>query len=171
VTRLGCIAAAVVVCVGAPARADMMNNEAIHEHVEQMLAGVDPSTIDASRMRDLRASRLTLDLGLLVPILGSTMLDRKVFGGIRPSAVVFDWVLGGIVPAGLAVTALAADSHDTRTRLAWTAIGLYATTRIAVLVVGNLHISEYNRVLQLRLGATAPVTGDLAPGLLPTLPW
>ena len=149
----------------------MMNNEAIHAHVDQLLAGVDVSTIDASRVHDLRANRLTLDLGLLVPIYGSIALDRKVFGGVRPSAVVFDWVLGGIVPAALAVTAFAADSHDTRTRLAWTAIGLYATTRIAVLVVGNLHISEYNRVLQLRLGATAPITGDLAPGFLATVRW
>jgi hypothetical protein len=164
-----CIAA-VVVCTCAPARADLMNNEAIREHVDEVLAD---GSLDASRVRALRADRLTLDLGLLVPIYGSIALDRKVFGGVRPSAVVFDWVLGGIAPAGLAIAALAGDgwSHDTRTRLAWTAIGLYATTRIAVLVVGNLHISEYNRLLQLRLGAAAPISGDLAPGVLATAAW
>jgi len=160
------IAASIVVWTYAPARADMMNNEAIHAHIDRLLAEGRPPDAGA-----LRANRLTLDLGLLVPIYGSIALDRKLFGGVRPSAVVFDWVLGGIVPAGLAVAALAADSHDTRTRLAWTAIGLYATTRIAVLVVGNLHISEYNRVLQLRLSGAAPVTGDFAPGLFATAAW
>jgi hypothetical protein len=156
---------AVAVWTSAPARADIMNNEAIREHVDALFAD---GSLEASR---LRAHRLTLNLGLLVPVYGSIALDRKVFGGIRPSAIVFDWVLGGIVPAGLAVAAFAGPESWPRTRLAWTAIGLYAATRVAVLVVGNLHISEYNRLLELRVGAATPISGDLAPALLATATW
>jgi hypothetical protein len=45
-----------------------------------------------------------------------------------------------------------------RGALGWTAVGLYAATRLGVVVVGNLHISEYNRMVRLRLGMTAART-------------
>lgn len=152
------------------ASADFANNEAIHAHVDSLVASTDGAALAPDARRALRADRGTLTLGALIPIYGSYELDHKVFGGVRPAAIVFDWLLGGIVPAGLAITALA--SHgSTRSILSWSALGLYATTRVGVLIIGNLHISEYNRYLQLRLGVAESPRGQLAPALVAITSW
>ncbi|MEP6859826.1 MAG: hypothetical protein ABJE66_04350 [Deltaproteobacteria bacterium] len=172
--RLAPLILAAVLASPSLARADLANNEAIHEHVDAVVAGVDVTALDPARTRALLADRLTLSLGALVPIYGSYKLDHKVFGDVRPAAVVFDWILGGFVPVGLGVTALAggnALSSETRSILAWTAVGLYASTRIGVFVIGNLHISEYNRVLRLRLGLGAAATADHSPTLTISAAW
>ncbi len=156
------------------AAADLANNEAIHAHIDAMLGHIDAATLDPDARKALQADRATLSLGALIPIYGSYELDHKVFGGVRPSAVVFDWILGGLVPAGLGITALATDgslSSRTRSILGWTAIGLYATTRLGVLIVGNLHISEYNRYLKLGLGVAESPQGQLAPAIVATASW
>jgi len=111
---------------------------------------------------------------MLVPVFGSVRLDDKVFGGVRPSGIVFDWMLGGIAPLGLAVTALATDgrwSSRSRAILGWSALGLYASTRVAVLVVANLHVSEYNRYLRLRLTAAETERGRPTPVVTTSLHW
>lgn len=154
--------------------ADLANNEAIHAHIDAVIAGINGATLDPDVRRSLLADRATLSLGALIPIYGSYVLDRKIFGGVRPSAVVFDWILGGLVPAGLGITALATDgslSPRTRSILGWTAIGLYASTRLGVLIVGNLHVSEYNRYLKLGLGVAESPQGQLAPAIVATASW
>lgn len=152
------------------ASADFANNEALHGHIDAMLRGVDVSSLDPDRREALFADRLTLSLGSLVPIFGTYRLDHKVFGGVRPSAVVFDWVLGGLAPAGLGLVALEDGSLSSHTRsiLGWSALGLYASTRIGVLIIGNLHVSEYNRYLRVRLGIAAARGGEL---LVATTSW
>jgi len=119
--------------------ADLLNNQAIHAHVDDLLQH-DPA--------DARpADRLTLSAGALVPIYGSYELDHRVFGSVRPSAIIFDWILGGLVPAVLAATSFAVDDTHTRSWLRWGALGLYGATRLGVLIVGNLHINEYDDYL------------------------
>ncbi len=137
-----------------PARADMMNDEALHAHVDAVLAEGAPTDV----------SRVSLSLGVLVPIFGTTRLDRAMFGEVRPTAVLVDWILGGLVPLGLAVAAVAV--QDRRAAFGWTAAGLYAATRIAILVVGNMHISEYERYLHVRVG-----TVGSTPALVASWSW
>jgi hypothetical protein len=118
---------------------DLLNNQLIHTHVDDVLAH-DPAE---ARPADLWA----LNAGVLVPIYGSYELDHRVFGSVRPSAIVFDWVLGGFAPAGLAAASFAVDDAHTQAGLRWGALALYGATRLAVLVVGNLHIDEYDSYL------------------------
>lgn len=149
--------------VSRTAGADLANNEAIHAHVDDVVAHLEHGA-SAKHDPSLWAERLALNLGVLVPVYGSIRLDRKVFGSIRPAAVVFDWTLGGLAPAALGITALADTSLSEMTRrdLAWAALALYLTTRVGVLIVGNMHISEYNHYMKLRLGiAQSPVASNL----------
>lgn len=118
--------------------ADLLNNAGIHAHVDET-PGAQP------------ISRAATSFELLVPIWGSYMMERHVFGSVRPSGIVFDWILGGLVPAVLAGTSFAVHDADTRSRMRWSALGLYAGTRVAVEVIGNLHVSEYNEYARLQL--------------------
>jgi hypothetical protein len=170
VTR-GLVAAVLVLGCARAASADMMNNEALHAHADEVVAAAPPASEPDARAA-LFADRVTLSLGALVPVFGTYRLDHRVFGGVRPSAIVFDWVLGGGVPIALGAAALAT-SGRTRDALAWTALGLYVSTRAAVLVIGNLHVSEYNRYLRVKLGAGAAATrdGGAVPTLVATAQW
>lgn len=138
--------------------ADLANNEALHAHVDDVVRRSDKAH------RPPPADRWKLSLGVLIPIFGSYELDTQMFGGIRPAAVIFDWILGGAAPVGLGVAALAS-SGTTRSILGWTAIGLYASTRIGVLIIGNLHITEYDRYLNVRLGVVESAAGAIAPAI------
>jgi hypothetical protein len=81
---------------------------------------------------------------------------------------VIDWLLGGLLPLGLAIAAVAVE--DRRALFGWTAAGLYAATRIGVLVVANLHVGEYNRYLHVRLGAASSAAGPV-PALVASWSW
>ncbi len=134
----------VLLSLGGTGHADLVNNELLHTHVDRLVA---------QPHGDLFASHLTVTASALVPILGTYLLDEQVFGSVRPSAVVFDWVLGGVAPAALGAVALA--SHgEARAVTAWSALGLYVATRIGVIWIGNLHVAEYNRYVAIKLGPT-----------------
>ncbi len=137
------VALIALLLVSRAAAADVANHDLIRAHV---------ATLPAAELDD--ASHLTFSLRALVPIWGSYRLDDTVFCSVRPAAVAFDWILGGAVPAGLAIAALATDDAHASRILAWTALGLYATTRLGVLVIGNLHIAAYNHAVELRLAPT-----------------
>jgi hypothetical protein len=139
--------AVVLALVAAGCGADLLNNQGIHDHVDDLVAH--------DRTDAVPANRWLLDAGALVPFLGSYELDHRVYGSVRPSAIVVDWILGGIVPAGAAVASFVFDDALTRRRLRWGALGLYGATRIGIEIVGNLHIDEYNDYLAERL-ATSP---------------
>ncbi|HEY4056952.1 MAG TPA: hypothetical protein VGM39_10090 [Kofleriaceae bacterium] len=129
---------------------DLLNNKALHAHVDDLVQN-DPANAR-------RADRVSLDAELLVPIFGTYRLDQRVFGSSRPSGIVFDWILGGVAPVALAGSSFLVDDPDTRSALRWSALGLYGATRIAVEIIGNLHISEYNRYLgQQQSRAAAPI--------------
>ena len=114
---------------------DLLNNAALHAHVDDVVRrGETPAPLD----------HVTTSAELLVPVLGSARLDRAAYGGIRPSGVVFDWVLGGIAPLALLGASFAVGDARTRRSLRWAALGLYVATRVGVLVIGNLHVSEYD---------------------------
>jgi hypothetical protein len=168
-TRVG-VAAATVLALSCArdSRADVAGDEDIDAHADAVAKHVSRS-LDAASKKALLADRAALSFATLVPIFGTYELDTTVFGEVRPAAVLFDWLLGGLVPAALAVTALAGDgvlSPDSRAGLAWTALGLYASTRIGILIIGNTHITEYNRRLSLKLGlALAPNSGVVSVGL------
>jgi len=159
-----------ILLVGRAARADLANHELVRTHVAAMFAGVDVAALDEGQRERLLADRPRLNLALLVPIYGSYTLDHKVFGSMRPAGVLFDWILGGIAPAVLGLTALAT-SGRTRRICGWTALGLYAGTRLAILVVGNLHISAYNELVQLHLGIATGPAGHAAPALVAITRW
>ena len=129
---------------------DLMNNTAIHAHVDDVLARDPAAATPAPRAR--------LAAGALVPVLGSYELDHAVFGGVRPSAIVFDWILGGLVPAALVGGSFAVSGAGARDAMRWTALGLYATTRVAIEIVGNLHVTEYDDYLDQRTHASARIT-------------
>ncbi len=148
-----------VLLVARVAAADFANNEALHAHVDALAAAAprDPAARQA-----LFASRASLSLGALVPIFGTYRIDRRCYGEVRPAAYAFDWVLGGVAPAGLGIAALTESGH-TRAVLAWTAVALYASTRIGILVIASSHVSEYNRYLRLRLGVAESSAGQPVP--------
>jgi hypothetical protein len=68
---------------------------------------------------------------------------------------------------------VAGDALSSRTRriLGWTALGLYASTRVGILVIGNLHISEFDRYLGIRLTAIEDAGGHAAPALAASTTW
>nr|HEX4316148.1 hypothetical protein [Kofleriaceae bacterium] len=121
--------------------ADLLNNAAIHAHVDDQLAH--------TAAPPPRPPRWQLDAGVAIPIYGSYAVDTAVYGSVRPSAYVFDWFLGAIAPAAL-LGASFATTRGTAGALRWTALGLYATTRVAIEVVGNLHVDEYDAYLDQR---------------------
>ena len=127
------------------AAADPLGHDRIRAHVAAL-----------ERAKLERASHVAFSLRALVPIYGSATMESTVFGGVRPTGVAVDWILGGAVPAGLAIAALATDDRHARSILAWSALGLYATTRLAILVVGNLHMRAYNHAIDLRLATESP---------------
>lgn len=131
--------------------ADVLNNAAIHAHVDDLVAH--------DRARAVPANRWVLTAGALVPIFGSYELDKRVYGDVRPSAIVIDWILGGLAPAIGVIASFAVGDPHTGTLLRWSALGLYGGTRIGVIVVGNLHIDEYDDSLahQLASGPRAHV--------------
>lgn len=146
---------ALALLAASPARADLLNDAALHAHVDAEVARGEVAEV----------GHLGLSLGALVPVLGSYRIDQAMFGELRPTAVVIDWILGGLLPLGLAIAALSVE--DRRAMFGWTAVGLYAATRIGVLVVGNLHVTEYNRYLHVRLGAASSAAGPV-PALVAT---
>lgn len=164
------IAAAVVAGASTPARADVLGHDRLRAHVDDMFAHLDVASLDANQRDDLYASRAAITAGLFVPMLGSYWLEHKTFGELRPSAIVFDWVLGGLAPLALGITALAT-SGRTRKITAYTALGLYAATRIGIIVIGNLHVSEYNRQVRLHLGAVPTSMDRPVPALVATGRW
>jgi hypothetical protein len=139
------------------ADADALGHERLRAHVATM-------DISQTTRAELDTSRAVFMATALVPGWGTYRLEKIVFGGVRPAGVVGDWILGGALPAGLAITALAVDDPGTRRTLAWTAVGLYAGTRIAIFAIGNLHISAYRQALDLRF---APAPG----GITMTMRW
>jgi len=135
-------------CVGCGA--DMMNNEALHAHVDDVVR---------TERAPEHADRFLLNAGVLVPVLGSYRLDHQVYGDVRPSAIVFDWILGGLVPAALVATSFGVSGATARRALRWTALGLYASTRVGIFVIGNLHITEYDDYLDSRLVVRGAAVG------------
>ena len=110
------------------------------------------STHPRKSKRPLTNRRLQRSLRLLVPVWGSTVMEHAVFGELKMPAVVFDWILGGLIPAALLTTAAVADLEPgTRDALNYTAIGLYGGTRIGILYIANDHISVHNEHLDARL--------------------
>jgi hypothetical protein len=118
------------------------------------VARLDISTTTRAK---LDTSRLTFAVTALVPGVGTYRLEKRVFGEVRPAGIVGDWGIGGAVPLGLLLGSYATDDRETRTALRWSALGLYAGTRLVILVIGNLHISTYRRALDARF--TASPTG------------
>jgi len=160
-----------IVLASGAAHADMLGHDRMRAHIDDMFAHLDVGAMSAQQRRDLYVGRASLTLGTLVPVLGSYRLEHAVFGELRPSAIVFDWVLGGLLPVALGVTAFAT-SGRTRKICAWSAIGLYAATRISIFVIANLHVSEYNRQVRLHLGAVESSSRDRAvPALMATMRW
>lgn len=148
---------AIVVSLGAslaPAvsYADILSHDRLRAHVATM-------DVTAKTRDDLDTSRAAFIATALVPGWGTYRLEKIVFGEVRPAGIIGDWVVGGALPLGLAIGAYAADDPSTRRALAWTAAGLYAGTRLAILVIGNLHISAYREALALRF---SPAPGGAA---------
>jgi hypothetical protein len=135
------VLAAIAIGAAAPARADLLNHDLLRHHAEAVLARTPPE-----RRGDLVAHRLPLVAATLIPVVGTWRVENRVFGGLRPSGVIFDWVLGGLAPLGFGVAALATDG-TTRETCAYTALGLYVATRLGILVIANLHISAWNRAV------------------------
>jgi hypothetical protein len=144
---------AAVLATSATARADFANHELLRAHVDDVLAHVVVGHLDADQRAALYAPRLSLTAGLLVPGFGTYRLEQRMFGGIRPAGIVFDWILGGAAPIALGITALASDGR-TRSICAWTALALYATTRAGILAIGSWHISAYNHEVDVHLAGS-----------------
>ncbi|MBL9012754.1 MAG: hypothetical protein JNL83_01170 [Myxococcales bacterium] len=150
-------AVAVFVAIGAvlapmAASADILSHERLRAYVAAMdTRGATYEQLDTSRAAFIATA--------LIPGWGTYRLEKIVFGEVRPAGIIGDWLVGGALPVGLAIGAYAADDPSTRRALAWTAAGLYAGTRLVILVVGNLHISEYRDALRVKL---APAPGGAA---------
>ncbi|MGE0550151.1 MAG: hypothetical protein AB7R00_24000 [Kofleriaceae bacterium] len=152
------------------AHADLANHELLHKHLDEEFAKLDISSLTPEQREDLYAPRLSLTLGLLVPIYGTYRMEMRMFGSIRPAGIILDWFAGGVVPAALGITALATEGR-TRAICGWTALGLYAATRIGAIVFGTLHVTAYNREVKLRLSAAPTHAGALAPAVVAEAHW
>jgi len=141
-----------VLATVATARADLLSHDRLRAHVATL--DVTNATYD-----ELDTSRVAFVVSALVPGFGTYRLERRVFGEVRPAGIIGDWGIGGALPAGLLAWSFSTDSDDTRRKLRWTALGLYAGTRITILVIGNLHISAYRRALQARFTASPNALG------------
>ncbi|MGE0871511.1 MAG: hypothetical protein AB7P03_23330 [Kofleriaceae bacterium] len=164
------VVAIAIALTGAEAQADLANHELLHKHLDDEFATLDLASLTPEQREELYAPRLSLTLGLLVPVYGTYRLDNRVFGSMRPAGVIFDWIAGGLVPAALGVTALATDGR-TRSICGWTALGLYTATRIGTLVFGSLHLRAYNQEVKLRLSAASTHASALAPALVAETHW
>jgi hypothetical protein len=144
--------ALLLVVLATTAHADLLSHDRLRAHVARL--DITNTTRD-----ELDTSRLAFMVTALVPGYGTYRLEKRVFGEVRPAGIIGDWGVGGAVPAGLLVWSYYADDTDTRRALRWTALGLYAGTRVAIFVIGNLHISEYRRALAVRFTAMPNAAG------------
>jgi hypothetical protein len=141
-----------ILVLAAPARADLLSHDRLRAHVERL-------DIATTSFEELDTSRLAFMASALVPGFGTYRLEKRVFGEVRPAGILGDWGVGGAVPFGLLVASYYVDDSSTRRALRWTALGLYAGTRVAIFVIGNLHISEYRRALTIRFTTSANTAG------------
>lgn len=164
----GLLLLAAAVCVNG---ADILGVRRIKNHVEQVLANADTTSLSLERREKMIKNPVRLNVNMIIPIFGSVILDKTLYGEIRPPAVGGDWILGGIVPAGLTVGSLATrDNIRVRSSnaLLFTALGLYIATRAGVLLTINHHIKVYNGYMRLKLGLPGGenIVSDLSASLL-----
>jgi hypothetical protein len=141
-----------LVLLATTAHADLLSHDRLRAYVARL--DVANQTYD-----DLDTSRVAFVFSAFVPGWGTYRLEKRVFGEVRPAGIIGDWGVGGLVPASLLVWSYYADDAHTRSTLRWTAAGLYAGTRVVILVIGNLHISEYRRALNVRFTTSANGAG------------
>ncbi len=136
-------------------QADLTGTKKIHLQIDKELAEIDLESLSLREKQDMLADPVRLNLNMLIPIYGSYVLDTKLYGDVRPPAIIFDWTLGGFIPLGLLFfTAAKGDSLSAKARKSMisTAIGLYLVTRIGVVITINEHIHQYNKYKSEQLG-------------------
>ncbi|MCG8339088.1 MAG: hypothetical protein MJE63_31645 [Proteobacteria bacterium] len=135
--------------------ADLTGTQKIRDHVDFKLKDVNIDNLSPAEKKAWLVDPVRLNLNMLIPIYGSTILDNTLYGNIRPPAYIFDWTLGGFLPMGcLLAVGLGGDnlSDDEKKDLVATAVGLYVLTRIGVFITINEHIYQYNKYMKIRLG-------------------
>lgn len=134
--------------------ADITGTQKIKDNIDRKLANLDIASMSQQEKDDMLADQFRLNLNMLVPVYGSYVLDTKLYGDVRPPALIFDWTLGGFIPLGLLlISTLGKEKMSTKQKnsLISTAVGLYLITRVGVYLTINEHIYQYNKYMKMRL--------------------
>ena len=151
-----------------PLYANPTGTQKIKDNIDKKLKDIDINSLSMDEKKGMLADQVRLNINMLVPIYGSYVLDNKLYGNIRPPAIIFDWALGGIIPLGLVCTSLIWKnrfSKRTVNILQLTALGLYLATRIGVLITINEHIHQYNKYMEIRLNINSETEKDISMGI------
>jgi hypothetical protein len=74
-------------------------------------------------------------------------MEKETYGSLRRSGVLFDWIIGSLIPVILCLAGVLVEESTPTT----VGIALFSTVRIGVVVVGNDHVREHNEYLRKRL--------------------
>lgn len=147
------------------AHADLTGTQKIRDYIDFQLQDVDIQTLTMEEKEAWLVDPVRLNLNMLIPVYGSTILDNSLYGNIRPPAYIFDWTLGGFIPLGLIVAAgLAGEqlSSNRKKALVGAAVGLYLITRVGVFITINEHIHQYNKYMKVRMGLEVEETSSIS---------
>ena len=87
--------------IKAPVQADLTGTQKIRDHINSQLKDIDINSLSIEEKENRLLDPVRLNLNMLIPVYGSTVLDNTLYGNIRPPAYIFDWALGGFIPLGL----------------------------------------------------------------------
>jgi len=126
---------------------DLTGQARIRNNVDKKIKGIDLAAMSQEDKANLYADRFRLNINMIIPIYGSSILDTKLYGNVRPPAYIFDWFLGGIVPLIAIGIAAANVFPSANSALVVGGLTLYGLTRIGVYIAINEHIGVYNHYL------------------------
>ena len=119
-------------------KADVTGASAIHSCVDEKLF---------TNSKVLPVSHTTITLVLLLPLYGVWHMEKETYGSLRRSGVIFDWIIGTLIPVILCLAGVLLEENTSTT----VGIALFGVIRIGVVIVGNDHVREHNEYLRKRL--------------------
>ena len=145
------LAATVSVLIGPASANERFAADVVRAHAQRVLETSAAGEPDSGVCDQLLLNPVPYNFGLVVPVLGTVLLERRAFGEIRRNGVLGDWILGGAIPAVLAIAggiAYAADNRSAGRVLIGSSVGIYICSRILVYPPANNHIYTFNKYIR-----------------------
>jgi len=136
------------------AQSNAFHADDVRAYADTVMVTTNLNSISYEKNLKILKRRFPFNAAIAVPVFGTILVDMNMFGEVRRSAVLGDWLLGGVIPAGLALTAALADDMPGKSRdaLLYSSLGLYSATRVIVCITINHHLITYNKHIKMRLG-------------------